>query len=400
MHIHVPTLMLALLMGFLLLTLQLAATQRQELRQPALRLWTQGCWAMLLGFALLVARIWAPYWVSVLFGNALIALGLLLYHHALSLHLRQRLASRWSWAALGLSCLWLALSLLLDWTPGARTALMSLLLAGFAGASLLLTLRRGWQAEPALRMVALTFGLATGALLLRAGDAWLRPEGYTALVQTGLVPGLTFLVGFLSLMGSGFGFVLACLERVARQMETMATLDGLTGCLNRMTTDTLLAHSLERGRREGRPLAFALLDLDHFKQINDQHGHRAGDAVLRAFVAEVRSRLRASDVLGRVGGEEFGIILPGTDGPGAHCLIEQVRRAVEALRIPGCGELGGELCLTVSAGVAVAEPQAGLSADALYARADAALYRAKHLGRNRVQLGPAEGGEQALSGAA
>lgn len=400
MQIHVPTLMLALLMGFLLLTLQLSAAQRRTLHQPALRLWTLGCWAMLLGFALLVSRIWGPYWVSVLFGNALIALGLLLYHHALSLHLRRRLPSRWSWTALGLACLWLALSLLLDWTPGARTALMSLLLAGFVAPSFGLALRHGWRAEPALRMVAFTFGLATAALLLRALDAWLRPEGYAALVQTSLVPGLSFLVGFLSLMGSGFGFVLACLERVARQMETMATLDGLTGCLNRMTTDTLLAHSLERGRREGRPLAFALLDLDHFKLINDQHGHRAGDAVLRAFVGEVRSRLRASDVLGRVGGEEFGIILPATDGPGAQRLIEQVRHAVEALRVEGGAEAGGELRLTVSAGVAVAEPQAGLSADTLYARADAALYRAKHLGRNRVQLGPVEGGERVLGGAA
>lgn len=390
MQIHVPTLLLALLMGFLLLTLQLAAAQRRDLHQPALRTWAQGCWAMLFGFAMLGARLFLPYGVSVLLGNGLIMLGLLLFHRALSQHLLQRQPPARIWGALALACGWLAWTLLRDWSPAARSCGVSLLLAGFTLPSVLLLLRHGWQAETSLRIVGLTLGLTSLAMLARALDAWWRPAAYDSLLQGGLSQGLTFMIGFIALLGSGFGFVLACFERLARRMEEMAALDGMTGCLNRSTTDTLLEHTLERGRREGEPVAFALLDLDHFKQINDAHGHRAGDAALRAFAAEVRSRLRASDVLGRVGGEEFGIILPGTDGPGAARLIEEVRRAVAALELPGCAADGGGIRLTMSAGVAVAEPQAGLSADRLYALADAALYRAKDHGRNCVLLGDTE----------
>jgi diguanylate cyclase (GGDEF)-like protein len=170
----------------------------------------------------------------------------------------------------------------------------------------------------------------------------------------------------------------------------MATLDGMTGCVNRSTADALLSHMLERGRREGEPVAFALLDLDLFKQINDCYGHQAGDAALRAFAAEVRSRLRSSDVLGRMGGEEFGLLLPATDEVGATRLVEQVRAAVEALDL-SCPQ-GQHFRLTVSIGVAVAAPDSNLSADRLYMQADRALYRAKAQGRNRVQLG----GEDAM----
>jgi len=164
----------------------------------------------------------------------------------------------------------------------------------------------------------------------------------------------------------------------------MASTDGLTGCMNRMTADALLRHELERGRREGTPLAFVLLDLDHFKDVNDCHGHHAGDDALRAFAQEVRARLRASDVVGRWGGEEFGLVLPATDGPGASRLVEQIREAVATLRL--CDGQGREFSLTVSAGVAVAEPGGRLTADQLFMRADRALYRAKDGGRNNVQL--------------
>jgi len=184
------------------------------------------------------------------------------------------------------------------------------------------------------------------------------------------------------------GFVLACFERVALRMEELATTDGLTGCINRSTTDALLAHTLERGRREGAPVAFALLDLDHFKRVNDRFGHAAGDAALRAFAQAVKSRLRSSDVLGRMGGEEFGLILPMTDGPGAARIVEQVRDAVEAMEVRS-PEGGENFRVTVSAGVVVAASDSGLTASRLYMLADKELYRAKELGRNRVQLGQA-----------
>jgi diguanylate cyclase (GGDEF)-like protein len=388
LQIHIPTLLLALLMGFLLLTLQLAAAQRRGLRQPALRSWALACWAMLLGLICLGARGLIPLGLSVLLGNGLIALALMLYNQALYGHVQGRPLPRWLWGGPGLFVAWLALTLLRPWPPAERVAGASFVLAGLMLPGVWLVLRHGWHSENSLRAVGLAMALAAAALLVRGVHALQQPADYQELLQASLGQGLTFLVSFVSLLGAGFGFVLASFERVARRMEELATLDGLTGCLNRSTTDTLLAHSLERGRRDGAPLAFALLDLDHFKQINDRHGHGAGDAALRAFAAEVRTRLRSSDVLGRMGGEEFGIVLPGTDAAGAARLIDDVRRAVADLCLDDAE--GGRFCLTVSAGIAVAASDSGLTASRLYALADAALYRAKDSGRNCVRV--SEGG--------
>jgi diguanylate cyclase (GGDEF)-like protein len=134
-------------------------------------------------------------------------------------------------------------------------------------------------------------------------------------------------------------------------------------------------------------VAFVLLDLDHFKQVNDRHGHRAGDAVLCAFADVVRRRLRASDVFGRTGGEEFGLVLPATDAAGARWLVEAVRREVEALEVPaGDGSTQVKVKVTVSAGVAVADAASRLSGDRLYGQADQSLYEAKRAGRNRVEV--------------
>lgn len=132
----------------------------------------------------------------------------------------------------------------------------------------------------------------------------------------------------------------------------------------------------ERGRR---PLALALLDLDHFKLVNDRHGHAAGDEVLRAFVACVQGVLRSTDVLARWGGEEFILMLYDTDARGAAHLLERVRTSVEAMEVT----VGARtLSVTVSAGLALGEP--GEAVERTLERADQALYRAKEKGRNQV----------------
>lgn len=380
--LHIPTLMLALLLGFLLLTLELGVSQRGLRARPEIRRWTLGCWALLGGFAALAARMVLPVDLSVVLGNALICLGLALYAQALGIML---IGSTGHWALMRVQPLiWLALVLMLDWPLYQRTAVMSLIYMALLVPSVVLIVRHGWRAERSLRTVALTMGLAAASHLVRAWHALSTPEDYGDLMQGSLGQGLTFLVSFMCLLGAGFGLVLAVFERVARQMEEMATHDGLTGCWNRSTTDALLEHELQRARRSAAPVAFVLLDLDHFKQVNDRHGHRTGDAVLCAFAEAVRSRLRASDVFGRTGGEEFGLVLPGTDMAGAHWLVEAIRLAVMALEVPAAD--GMPVKITVSAGVAVAEPHANLSGDRLYGQADQALYEAKHAGRNRVEV--------------
>jgi diguanylate cyclase (GGDEF)-like protein len=382
MLLHIPTLMLALLLGFLLLTLALGVSQQGVRARPEIRRWTQGCWALLAGFALLAARVVLPLSLSVVLGNALICLGLALYAQALY---RLLCDSNGPKAVLQVQPgIWLALLLMLDWPLHQRTALLSLVYTALLVPSVVVILRHGWRAERSLRAVAVSMALAGAALLLRAVHALLHPEDYGELLQSSLGQGLTFLFAFVCLLGAGFGFVLAVFERVASQMEEMATRDGLTGCWNRSTTDALLAHELQRAHRADTPVAFVLMDLDHFKQVNDRHGHRTGDLVLRAFADAVRRRLRASDVFGRTGGEEFGLVLPATDVAGARWLVEAVRREVEALELVDSD--GAPVKVTVSAGVAVADAESRLSGDRLYGQADQSLYEAKRAGRNRVEV--------------
>jgi diguanylate cyclase (GGDEF)-like protein len=194
------------------------------------------------------------------------------------------------------------------------------------------------------------------ALLFRAGHAVWQPNLYTGMLQPGPVQGMTFLTAFICILGTGFGFLLANFERVVQQMEHLASIDTLTGCLNRGALETSLERVAVQCRREQASCALVLLDLDHFKQINDHHGHRAGDDVLRGVAAVVRQCLRPTDLFGRMGGEEFCLVLPRTDRQVAHDLAENVRAAVEALTVHSACADGGEPRVTVSAGVVVSDP--------------------------------------------
>lgn len=158
--------------------------------------------------------------------------------------------------------------------------------------------------------------------------------------------------------------------------------DSLSGALSRRYVIELALHDLALARRYGRPLALAMLDIDHFKRVNDTWGHAAGDRALCALVTACKGNLRASDYIGRIGGEEFVCVMPETDAGEAMACAERIRNAVAALRLPA-GEQ--TLSFTVSAGVAVLSPERAGWDELLHA-ADAALYQAKESGRNRTVL--------------
>lgn len=157
--------------------------------------------------------------------------------------------------------------------------------------------------------------------------------------------------------------------------------DSLTGLLNHSTLKERLAVELARAERGNTALAFAMIDLDHFKKVNDTHGHAAGDRVLRALARLLRERLRRTDIAGRYGGEEFALILPGANAETAQRVLEDIRRNFAGVE-HGVG--GDTFTVTLSAGVAVYPKIA--DADELAQQADQALYESKHAGRNRTTL--------------
>src|SRR3954452_17624049 len=165
-------------------------------------------------------------------------------------------------------------------------------------------------------------------------------------------------------------------------VERQALVDSLTGLANRRSFEDTLRGELARAARFADSVCVVFADLDDFKQVNDRYGHAAGDEVLKAFAGALRKTARESDVAGRWGGEEFALVLPGTDAAGGARLAERARAAIEARQV----EMpNGDLCsVTASFGVAAFPEYREL--DDLLAAADTALYEAKDAGKNRVVI--------------
>ena len=234
-----------------------------------------------------------------------------------------------------------------------------------------------------------------GRIVDERGDAYETGEADdgSERIQLPLTAG-RYSFGFLELSGDGFddedrmtaasfaAHAVVALEnaRLHGIVERQALVDGLTGLANRRQCEETLADELARSERFDTPLTIVLADLDDFKAVNDRHGHPVGDVVLREFAADPR-RLRArDDVAGRWGGEEFVLVLPGTDAGGGTQLAERIREALSRRTVPT--PEGEPLAFASSFGVAAWSP--GTSQEELVTAADAALYEAKRRGKNRV----------------
>ena len=167
----------------------------------------------------------------------------------------------------------------------------------------------------------------------------------------------------------------------SRMLRGFMVRDSLTGLFNHTTTKEHLEIELARARRNQSPLAFAIIDIDRFKLVNDSYGHATGDRVLKSLARLLRERLRQSDIIGRYGGEEFAVVLSGTDGPTAAMVLDQIRAGLAQIRQQADGEA---FTVTFSCGIACFADYP--DAPKLTEAADKALYAAKRGGRNRVML--------------
>jgi diguanylate cyclase (GGDEF)-like protein len=191
----------------------------------------------------------------------------------------------------------------------------------------------------------------------------------------------TFVFCAAIAISSSFAFLLLHKERAEYEAMRLATLDPLTGAYNRRVFHEIAERELARARRAGQPLSIIILDIDHFRAVNEKHGNRVGDEVLTQFAAVLRGALRQEDMLVRYGGEEFLVLLPEVPGPGAVVVAGRLRKAAESAKIQ-IGQL--DIPLTVSVGVSARLDEGPESIEGLLARADEALMLAKQRGRNRV----------------
>lgn len=231
-------------------------------------------------------------------------------------------------------------------------------------------------------LMIITFCTASLGFLARGIASVILPE---AVPPHPLAPGplqtFSHLFGYVILLSSSTGILLMHKERADEDLHQLAATDPLTGVYNRRIFVELADMALARAQRNRAPLSLLMLDLDHFKSVNDNHGHMVGDEVLKNFVRLVQTCLRREDMMVRFGGEEFCVLLPDAELDGALSLAERIRTLVAATPIV---IENMSLHITVSFGVDCIRPGEAGTVSMLLERADAALYRAKQAGRNRV----------------
>ena len=226
-----------------------------------------------------------------------------------------------------------------------------------------------WMLFIGALLLSALFTLAASLLVFRAA----RPELILiALSVAALTAGILSLIAML---------VISQLRRQQLSLERYATMDELTGSPNRRVFLARLESEVDRCARLGTRLSVVFVDVDHFKRINDDYGHQVGDAVLKGIFARLEESLRAYDFVGRYGGDEFVMALPGNDAEGGAAVAERLRESVQE---SGVGKVSS--AVTISLGVAQLEQD--MDADGLLKNADMALYRAKNGGRNRTVMFP------------
>ena len=255
-----------------------------------------------------------------------------------------------------------------------------------AGLSAGMLLRYGKGAFKTVSRVTAAVLFVTMALTIYRTVVTVGEYGYDAAERGTRDPRLLYSMLGLMVMGGCLILTYMWFFVVERWVDLALTacLDPLTGTLNRRAIDDGARREISRARRSGTPLALLLIDIDHFKRVNDVHGHRGGDHALLGFVSALQTGLRQIDLLGRIGGEEFVMFLPDTTASDAANVAERLRVIVEASTVTFEGR---EIKLTMTTGVTQLMPNEE-TWEGMLARADEAMYKGKQAGRNQVVIDP------------
>jgi diguanylate cyclase (GGDEF)-like protein len=371
--LDVRTIFVMLLVSTLLMTFTLSLGIRAS-RAPGIAKWSIGQGLYACGWILVALQGQLPEALRVSLASAALVAGVAFQGAAIVEHDGGDAPAWILWLpAGGVALLALALTSRFDLRSLFTGAVFSVALAAVS----MLANRGG--AGRVRKVLAVSMGAASVAVMVRAVGVYLRPEIYPNMFATSLIHTLTYMILFAVTLTSSFAFLVMQRERAEAELRRLAMFDALTQVLNRRAFLQLAEREMARMQRAGQPFAALMLDLDHFKRVNDRYGHAAGDRVLADFAQRAQASLRPTDLLCRYGGEEFCVLLPATTQAQAMEVAERVRTAVSGTPLGSLAET-----VTVSIGVASFEHAAGQALSYVIERADAALYTAKGLGRNRV----------------
>ncbi len=379
MTLDITTILVLFLLNNLLITALLAVSFRGR-RTPTTDLWIASLAVQTVAWILFVARGKIPDSFSIILAASMLSLSWAMLTDAFCEFFEFPLKRSWIYfpALLTLAAFWWNLDNLAN-----RNIFGGLIFSAQYIAAALIVLTRSDKWRALRTFIGITAVVMAIMLFARAAIAFHAPATIPALNVASPFQTITFLVGDAARLALSFGFLLLIEAKRSDEITRLATLDSLTEAYNRRTFMELAERELARARRYRQPLGLMFLDLDHFKKVNDTHGHLTGDTVLRQIKKVAESCLRQQDVFGRYGGEEFCVLLPDTDLAGTQILADRMRKDIEnfVLRLDD----GTQLRITASIGVsAVPAGVDNIELDNLIEYADLALYQAKKQGRNLV----------------
>jgi len=383
MAAHVPTMLAMIIASSLMMAASMAVVGWGR-RRDGLGRWAAALLVNAIGHLLIMLRGLIPDVLSIVVGNLMLSsvfVGLIA-----AVYQFQGRPVRWPLLLAPPALVLVFVSVFIDNFP-ARVSFVGLVIGLQAVWALLAALSHR-HATVGRGQWLLVAGLLLEAVVLggRALVAISTHTEATNILQSSALQTLTFLATFSVVLISSVGFVFMSRDRADENNRVLAALDPLTGVANRRSLIAALDRDVARAQRMREPMALMMVDIDHFKDVNDQYGHPAGDRVLCSVVNVLRQRVRAQDLVGRYGGEEFMVLLPDTGLTGAEQLARELCKAVEESRCPADGVPGPGIAVTVSIGVFGGRLESGDSWDMLIAAADRALYQAKNNGRNRVEV--------------
>ncbi len=380
MQMHTPTLLLVNILVTAVLGVGMGIVARRS-RRDGMVWWAWAMGAQMLTYLLFALRGQISDWLSVVVANTLLVATFALFAEGLC-EFQKRPARRWLIWSPVLAML-LLVALLMNHHQ-IRPQIATLLLS-FQSLVLLHLILGRRHATPGGGQYFVVAGLVMIilALLLRFVAALFGQVDLNQVTASHPAHAFSVLMSTLIIVLIAMGLVLMTKEQADVRNHTLAMQDDLTGLNNRRSIQQVLTQQIALARRSQRSLALLLIDIDHFKQINDTHGHLSGDKALRDVAVCLRERLRAQDMVGRWGGEEFIAILPDTDAAGAQALAEALRVATEQAGFSSINDR--PIPMTISIGLHVLELSSGNQRDDMIGAADRALYQAKQNGRNRVE---------------